>query len=258
LEHTGRDGDSTGTTSQRSTRGAANSTSNDSPTLFPLETSPRSTEKKLFATPAAWDAVGSHGGGMGRSLRTDVHRSSCPEDFLVRTCPLPVRVPGSLENVPDSGLSTLALLARYDLATQSWRTSERSLGGDSIEFSGRWPKSGILRNGLTYELPTLERRTDGNASGLWPIPRSSDADHGGPNQRDSRGNPALPMAVKMWPTPTTPRPHDNEKTVGKYIPSQNQKDLTEAVARDGGQLNPEWVEVLMGFPLGFTDMSEGE
>ncbi len=33
----------------------------------------------------------------------------------------------------------------------------------------------------------------------------------------------------LWPTPTTPRPHDNDETAGKFYPSQNQKDLTYAV-----------------------------
>lgn len=46
--------------------------------------------------------------------------------------------------------------------------------------------------------------------------------------------PSMPnideTVVPFWPTPTTPRPHDSENTVGKYIPSQKQKDLTYAVA----------------------------
>ncbi len=46
--------------------------------------------------------------------------------------------------------------------------------------------------------------------------------------------PSMPnideTVVPFWPTPTTPRPHDNENTVGKYISSQKQKDLTYAVA----------------------------
>ena len=99
--------------------------------------------------------------------------------------------------------------------------------------------------------------------------------------------PSMPSTeetgAQYWPTPTTPRPHDSENTVGKYIPSQKQKDLAYAVAmwptpiatdwknracKDyrknrhcqlqttvGGQLNPMWVEWLMGFPLGWTDLN---
>ena len=60
------------------------------------------------------------------------------------------------------------------------------------------------------------------------------------------------------PTPTTTRPHDNENTAGKYFPSQKQKDLTYAVARNGGQLNPQWVDWLMGYPVGWTDLKDSE
>ena len=56
------------------------------------------------------------------------------------------------------------------------------------------------------------------------------------------------------PTPTTPRPHDNQKTAGAFIASQNQKDLASVVAADGGQLNPNWVEWLMGWPIGWTSL----
>jgi len=59
---------------------------------------------------------------------------------------------------------------------------------------------------------------------MWPTPRSSDGEHGGPNQRDSRGNYALPGAVH-----------------------HSQSELA-------GQLNPEWVEVLMNFPPGWTEV----
>src|SRR3990167_716223 len=35
----------------------------------------------------------------------------------------------------------------------------------------------------------------------------------------------------LLPTPTTPRPHDNEDTAGKFYPSQNQLDLTTILAK---------------------------
>ena len=45
--------------------------------------------------------------------------------------------------------------------------------------------------------------------------------------------PSMPRTdetvAQYWPTPMTPRPHDTENTVGKYFPSQKQKDLTYAV-----------------------------
>jgi hypothetical protein len=32
--------------------------------------------------------------------------------------------------------------------------------------------------------------------------------------------------------------------------------LDWAVEKDGGRLNPQWVEHLMGFPIGFTDSKD--
>ena len=119
---------------------------------------------------------------------------------------------------------------------------------------------------------------------MWPTPRANDAEKRGNVSADPRNG--LPGAVGLWPTPTTPRPHDSENTVGKYIPSQKQKDLAYAVAmfptpiasdyknrgcKDyrknrqcqlqttiGGQLNPDWVEWLMGFPAGWTNLPESQ
>lgn len=62
---------------------------------------------------------------------------------------------------------------------------------------------------------------------MRPTPRASDGRHGGPNQRDSRGNYALAGSV-----------HHLE--IGS-IPII-------------GQLNPDWVETLMCVPDGWTDI----
>ncbi len=60
----------------------------------------------------------------------------------------------------------------------------------------------------------------------------------------------LAVAVRMWPTPRTP------DTNGPGRHGQGGLDLRTAVAESepsGGQLNPTFVEWLMGFPLGWTD-----
>ena len=56
---------------------------------------------------------------------------------------------------------------------------------------------------------------------LWPTPRAGDGPKGGPNQRGSSGDLMLPSAVQ-GPVP--------------------------------GQLNPAWVEILQGLPVGWTDL----
>ncbi|RNB56639.1 hypothetical protein EDM54_23760 [Brevibacillus borstelensis] len=94
---------------------------------------------------------------------------------------------------------------------------------------------------------------------LWPTPRASDGEHGGPNQRDSKGNYALSGAVhhtSLWPTPAA-----QDAKNATLPPSQIDRDTVPgAVMRQGqkGQLNPDWVECLMGFPIGWTDIDRDE
>jgi hypothetical protein len=65
--------------------------------------------------------------------------------------------------------------------------------------------------------------------------------------------------MKMWPTPTA-RDYKGGRTPEKSAekgrnPQTN--SLADAVrAKITGQLNPMWVEWLMGFPVGWTDIGE--
>jgi hypothetical protein len=99
---------------------------------------------------------------------------------------------------------------------------------------------------------------------LWPTPSATDykgSVTGGAlnKRREMKRGVRLPEQVmRLLPTPTTTRPHDSENTAGKYMASQNQFDLAAAVASNGGQLNPMWVEWLMGFPPDWTALNASE
>lgn len=105
------------------------------------------------------------------------------------------------------------------------------------EWSKNWPRSGMTVDGTCYPLTTWERRTRGNAGSSWPTPRAADAEK---NQRSMsgilnevarKGAPQdLISAVRLRPTQSAVR--------------------VETPA--GGQLNPQWIEWLMGYPLGWT------
>lgn len=62
------------------------------------------------------------------------------------------------------------------------------------------------------------------STGMWPTPTTSDAEHGSPNQKYSAGGTALTASVN-------------------------------AIAPVKGQLNPAWVELLMGLPTGWTTLN---
>lgn len=83
---------------------------------------------------------------------------------------------------------------------------------------------------------------------MWPTIRATDGEHGGPNQRDSKGNPGLPRAVNFWATPRASESGPDyakiERTPGSGLSLQTQC---------GGQLNPDWVESMVGLPIGWTN-----
>jgi hypothetical protein len=93
---------------------------------------------------------------------------------------------------------------------------------------------------------------------IWATPTANDAKNSLTESQRGRGTLTARLVESLFPTPTTPRPHDSENTAGKYMAGQKQKDLTYAVAQEGGQLNPDWVEALMGYPQGWTDIEKKE
>ena len=97
---------------------------------------------------------------------------------------------------PGFGLKWPGLLARYDHDTSSWRIPPTSLleamgcGWDA--FSGPWPRSGMMRSGMSYRLPPLVPRIAGNASGLLPTPLASDS-----RDRGNCLNPSIQRRMRI-------------------------------------------------------------
>ncbi len=113
---------------------------------------------------------------------------------------------------------------------------------------------------------------------LWPTPQAMDGKRGAdPRDREGSGGPNLLAAVKLWPTPTSrdwktgsaaqvdkPRSEQLNDRVLWATPqahprthSPRQVDHGVQLANQvSGQLNPTWVEWLMGFPLGWTDCGD--
>src|ERR1043166_6962863 len=80
------------------------------------------------------------------------------EGSPVRTSATPGSEPELMASVAHYGLSSPESLASYDLAMCLWRTSQLCLDGEWEEFSETWPRSGTMRSGTAYRLPTLAPR----------------------------------------------------------------------------------------------------
>jgi hypothetical protein len=67
----------------------------------------------------------------------------------------------------------------------------------------------------------------------------------------------LNQAVKMWPTPCASASASKGSSPAALTRKSGRSRATDRIdhavmASDGGQLNPQWVEWLMGWPIGHT------
>ena len=69
----------------------------------------------------------------------------------------------------------------------------------------------------------------------------------------------IPSTIKTWPTPTARDWKDSGKAVinsdRNLLPQKVARSNKEKWVKSGGSLNPTWVEWLMGYPSGWTDLS---
>lgn len=101
------------------------------------------------------------------------------------------------------------------------------------------------------------------AAQAWSTPRASDGEKGGPQQQFGAGGTPLPAQAVKWATPTT-RDHKDGSSPSANVPTncllgrQAPRMMSSGRASFASaptsrlQLNPSFVEWLMGWPLGWT------
>lgn len=106
-------------------------------------------------------------------------------------------------------------------------------------------------HGHQYTLDGRTKRRRATLLGIArmvPTPTASDGSRG--PVMYSGGNPSLNLFSRMFPTPIA---RDSRSYRGaRRVP--NSEGSEPLVVRVGGTLNPRWVEWLMGFPDGWTDL----
>jgi hypothetical protein len=128
-------------------------------------------------------------------------------------------VPGLQASNQDYGRSSPASFATFDPATSSWRTSQDSLFEASTPFSQTWPMSGMTRNGTAFRQRPSALPTYEAASFFWPTPVADDTGH--------RRKPFAQGGVS----------------------------LSHVL---GGRANPDWIDWLMGFPVGWSSPGDSD
>lgn len=169
-----------------------------------------------------------------------------------------------------SGSCLRTLLESY-LLTTDWNSSQSAL---------RWKTKTTKSNRLLFQLALSAPRTGETASGLWRTPNTFDGlpmksqkalEHelthrkGRSEPNNLRDQVAVRAGLRIWPTPQS---RDFRTGAGhRWANPQRSRNLNDAVAategyhmqsgqqsETTGQLNPTWVEWLMGFPLGWTEL----
>ncbi|EKR25656.1 hypothetical protein LEP1GSC111_0081 [Leptospira interrogans str. UT126] len=173
------------------------------------------------------------------------------EDFLVKESRSQAREKDLKTNVPGYGRKCSESFAKFDHVTHSWKIPHFLPGVESTEFSGTWPRWGIMQSGECWELMMSELTILGNEFGFFPTPVASSGS-GNRSLGSLKFRPSLTeMARKnMWPTPTSSMQSEVDFVQARY-PIKDRPVYSEV---NGGPLNPMWVEWLMGWPLGWTDL----
>ena len=209
------------------------------------------------------------------------HRCLFPEDLTLSWLTLPSW--GSMHNGELSEHTTSALLTSgtgygflhiptptvSDTSAGPSRMRgdyKRYKGMDLATFAATWPTPVSTDGTHGGRVTPRKSREGGNlieavSNRTWPTPTAQNASNcGGPSQM-KRKTPPLDAAVKMWPTPrsctamaATITKEAVEKAKDRFPNLETVMAIREPNAA-GGTLNPNWVEWLMGWPIGHTDSS---
>ena len=168
------------------------------------------------------------------------------------------------ESAADYFGRSLALLARYDRPTSSWKTFQLLLDGEAERWSEPLPRWGMTVDGACYRLSMWERITRGTDGGVLPtLTVSGNYNRKGVSKESGDG--LVTTLKKLLPTLTahdyrggaTPQRTNNmQKTSsrGADLPST----LRQQGVKGGALLNPSWAEPFMGYPLGWTVLGDLE
>src|SRR5262245_559841 len=165
-------------------------------------------------------------------------------DFPASPSPKLDAMPVSM--TPDtSGPLPSGWFARYDPASSTWKTCQDSLLTQaSDDFSGIWPQQAMMHDGACWEQTMLAHRITVRGSGFWHT-----AEGMIPRSMGSTRLKTLDQDPQVW---STPRQSDwRSGKVSARTRFKNTRPLPEQV---GGLLNPEWVEWLMAWPIGWSDL----
>ena len=160
---------------------------------------------------------------------------SSPEDFPAKTFQLQEKGQDSTAHALPFGLRWHESLARFDPATCLWKTAQPSLLEDWNGFSDRLPRWGLMHDGVLYPLPTPALGTGEREFGYLPTLTAGDIN--GPGTQEYRDRNGVKLRDFLLPPACI---------------AAHRLKLRDNVAVARERINPDWVEWLMGWPIGST------
>ena len=194
-----------------------------------------------------------------------------------KTSALPERESALMAREADCGANLPALSEKSARLGSLLKTCLLSELAAQTGFSLIWKRSATPGGRVWWVLSMSERRTSAIGSGLLPTPRAEGMDSMGADVTKS-----LLTAARLWPTPNTvdakggtrtgkgqvqlchvvkvPTPTARDWKSGSHATQEERGRIAGPTLAEwtGGQLNPPWVEWLMGFPVGWTACDASE
>jgi hypothetical protein len=151
--------------------------------------------------------------------------------FHVKTLVPQEKAQELMENDQECGEKWRASFTKYDPDTRSWKTHQCSLLGDLDEFLETWPQWGLMRDGECWEQEMLEEFISENEFGLQ-LPTTGANEGKGSSKKRYRNSP--------------------------HFRGAKTSEALRTCETDPIYLNPLFAELIMMWPLGWTDLKRLE
>jgi hypothetical protein len=149
------------------------------------------------------------------------------EDFLAKTSAQQEKAQELMESEAECGEKWHASFTKYDLDSSLWRTHQCSLLGGLDEFLETWPQWGLMRDGECWEQHQLEPFICESEFGL-SLPTTGANEGKGSSQKRYRNSP--------------------------HFRGAKTSEALRICETDPIYLNPSFAELIMMWPVGWTDL----
>jgi hypothetical protein len=174
------------------------------------------------------------------------------EDFRAKTSQPQEKVQALMDSDQECGATWQESSEKWTQLSLLSKTHQCSEQEDSALLSMTLTRWGSMQSGAVSPLQPSELITNETGCGLWASPNARDWKDSGASQ-GNRKSPNLGTQVH-WPTPRTKGMCGGTGSWDLLNKNTTVQEARLMGAGNGGKLNPTWVEWLMGWPLGWTDL----